>query len=666
VNEFKKIGKYEVVDKIGQGSFGTVYKGRDPDLKRDVAIKVCGVEDEGLRRRFYREAEISGNLQHKNIVTVFNFGLEGEVPYLVQEYLSGEDLDEVIKRRRPIPTAEKLRQLIQVSNGLAYAHSQGVIHRDIKPGNVRLLEDGEVKILDFGIAKLASAETQLTQKGVTLGTASYLPPEQVRGGELDQRADIFSLGVLAYELLTYERPFKGSTLSALVYQILYKIPMPMTSVWPDCPEELSDVVARCLEKKPAHRFDDCQEVAAAFEKVLEGIESGRWPALQEAPDAVPESEAEADQSGEGEVMSHSMISRLAEAQKAGGRAPGSGGGEPELLKTRVTPIVDLESTQPVKAIPSAEAREDSGEDGDATAPTGEAMDVAPTLEMPTAELDGEDEGLLKSRAQEIGDLIAQGDLNQAMKELEETLSRQRDSSLTDTGTGAGTGTGSAGGKAPPPPPPLPAGERGTASGVEIDPTALTQPLETGGPPGSPPPPQVRARKEAARPGKEAPAAAPPRTASRLPRPTGKNWLLFGGLGALVLLVLIVGSLLIFSGGGDREEAATPEVNAPPPPATPPPAVEKEIAGLAIDAVPRAEVTEVVDLQGYVQNLEAPATTPLYLELSPGFYTVTLRHPDHEDLLECQVEVILGEIASCEVEFGPVDSTLYFKESGWWQ
>ncbi|NJL29133.1 MAG: serine/threonine protein kinase, partial [Thermoanaerobaculia bacterium] len=134
---------------------------------------------------------------------------------------------------------------------MAAAHEQGVIHRDVKPGNIRLLENGQVKIMDFGIAKLASAETQLTQKGVTMGTASYLPPEQVRGGDLDHRADIFSLGVLAYELLTYERPFGGNTLSALVYQILYKVPTPMSGVWQECPEELSDVVARCLEKNPS-------------------------------------------------------------------------------------------------------------------------------------------------------------------------------------------------------------------------------------------------------------------------------------------------------------------------------------------------------------------------------------------------------------------------------
>ncbi|HVS04498.1 MAG TPA: serine/threonine-protein kinase, partial [Thermoanaerobaculia bacterium] len=192
----EKIGKYEVLEKIGMGGFGVVYKGRDPFIKRFVAIKTCGTEDDDIRLRFFREAEIAGNLQHRNVVTVYDFGFHDGVPYLVQEFLSGEDLDQGIKRRDALSEERKLEILLQVAAGLEYAHSQGVIHRDIKPGNVRVLDGGRVKIMDFGIAKLANVESQLTRTGMTLGTASYLAPEQIKGEAITPAADVFSFGVL--------------------------------------------------------------------------------------------------------------------------------------------------------------------------------------------------------------------------------------------------------------------------------------------------------------------------------------------------------------------------------------------------------------------------------------------------------------------------------------
>jgi len=166
-----KIGKYEVVRKIGQGGFGVVYEGRDPLIKRRVAIKTCSAEDEEIRRRFFREAEIAGNLQHRHVVTVFDLGVQEGVPYLVQEYLPGEDLAHKIKRKDVLDEYTKLSYLAQVAEGLEYAHRQGVVHRDIKPANIRILDDDSVKIMDFGIAKLASAETQLTHTGMEIGRA---------------------------------------------------------------------------------------------------------------------------------------------------------------------------------------------------------------------------------------------------------------------------------------------------------------------------------------------------------------------------------------------------------------------------------------------------------------------------------------------------------------
>ena len=271
----ERIGKYEILDRIGVGGFGVVYKGYDPFIKRFVAVKTCTSDDEEIRTRFHQEAEIAGNLQHRNVVTVYDFGVQDGVPYLVQEYLTGEDLDRKIKTRAPLSYPEKLLYLVQVARGLEYAHSKGVIHRDIKPANIRILEDGTAKIMDLGIAKLQQQQSGLTQTGMTLGTAAYLAPEQIRGEPVNQRTDIFSYGILAYELLTYERPYGGEVLSTVLYQILNHTPRPIGAHWPDCPAELAAIVERCLEKEPARRFLSCSELLRDLDALLRKQRSQR-------------------------------------------------------------------------------------------------------------------------------------------------------------------------------------------------------------------------------------------------------------------------------------------------------------------------------------------------------------------------------------------------------
>jgi serine/threonine-protein kinase len=270
----QSIGKYEVVEKIGEGGFGAVYKGFDPHIRRFVAIKSCTSEAQEVRNRFFHEAQISGNLQHRNIVTVYDFGLQEGVPYLVQEYLSGEDLDRKVKRRDVLPLAEKLLYLIQVARGLDYAHSKGVVHRDIKPANIRILEDGTAKIMDFGIAKLADQETGLTQTGMTLGTAAYLAPEQIRGEPIGSSTDIFSWGVTAWELLVYQRPFTGQHISTVLYQILHEAAPPLREHATDCPPEVAAIVERCLEKKPERRYASCAELLRDFDQALKSRKLG--------------------------------------------------------------------------------------------------------------------------------------------------------------------------------------------------------------------------------------------------------------------------------------------------------------------------------------------------------------------------------------------------------
>ena len=269
------IGKYEILEQIGAGGFGAVYKARDPIIKRLVAVKLCTAEDEQLRKRFFREAEISGNLHDPNIVTVFDSGVEAGAPYLIQEYLDGEDLDRVIRRGDDMPRHERLECLMQVAKGLRYAHRKGVLHRDVKPGNVRLLEGGRAKLMDFGIATLKSSHTRLTQIGTLVGTVGYLAPEQLRGAKADERVDVFSFGVLAYELLSYERPFKGEDWEEVCRNIIETEPEPLGSLISGYPVELIQLVERCLRKDPDERCASFDEVLPVLNPVLVALRPER-------------------------------------------------------------------------------------------------------------------------------------------------------------------------------------------------------------------------------------------------------------------------------------------------------------------------------------------------------------------------------------------------------
>jgi len=275
----EKIGKYEVTGKIGAGGFGAVYSGRDPYIKRTVAIKTCQLNDEEIKSRFFREAELAGNLHHRHITTIYDFGVENGIPYIVQEFLSGEDLDKKIKRAEPFPILRKVEILVAIADGLAYAHAAGIIHRDIKPANVRILEDGSVKIMDFGIAKSLQTESNLTQTGITLGTSAYLAPEQIRGEPVDRRTDIFSLGILAYELLTFRKPFRGEHLSTVLYKILNETPEAIETLAPDAPPTLVAAVIRAMEKQRENRYpsmDALKQDLLNIQREMAGS-SGQFP-----------------------------------------------------------------------------------------------------------------------------------------------------------------------------------------------------------------------------------------------------------------------------------------------------------------------------------------------------------------------------------------------------
>src|SRR5512140_16009 len=274
-----QVGKYLIEEKVGVGGFGTVYKGRDPFIKRAVAIKTCQSEEEEIKKRFFREAECAGNLHHRNVTTIYDFGVTDDgTPYIVQEFLTGDDLDKAIKKKVPLTLQRKLQILIDVCDGLGYAHAAGIIHRDIKPSNIRILEDGTVKIMDFGIAKSLVSQSTLTQTGITLGTASYLAPGQIRGEDLDARTDIFSLGVLAYEIVTGQKPFTGDHISTVLYKIMNEMPAAPSALDPALSHGLDAMILKALDKDRTKRFASCSEMRADCQALLQTVPDG--PAFQ--------------------------------------------------------------------------------------------------------------------------------------------------------------------------------------------------------------------------------------------------------------------------------------------------------------------------------------------------------------------------------------------------
>lgn len=267
-------GKYQVLEQVGEGGFGRVYRGFDPVLKREVAIKTCHLHSPDLKERFIREAEIAASLRHPGIVTVFDFGEENGVPYLVQEFLTGEDLEHMVERGEPAGLDHRVWILRQAGEALQYAHAQGVVHRDVKPANIRVEADGSVRLMDFGIAKLVQTDRKLTQMGFSLGTVGYLSPEQLLGREVDHRADVFSFGVLAYEVLTGRKPFEGDSVTAVLYAIAHADPAPLDAVVPGVPRRLSGVVERCLRKDVGERFQHMGRVVEELDGVLQELRGG--------------------------------------------------------------------------------------------------------------------------------------------------------------------------------------------------------------------------------------------------------------------------------------------------------------------------------------------------------------------------------------------------------
>ncbi len=269
----KKIGRYQIEGLLGQGSMGVVFKAYDPVLERYAAIKVMntGVDvDDELRARFFREARSAAKLNHPNIISIYDLGENRKRPFIAMEYVEGEDLRAIIKKRAFIPFSEKLRFVSQICEGLDYAHSHGVTHRDIKPGNVFITQYGGLKILDFGLARLASSE--MTRSGMLLGSPYYMSPEQVKGSpEIDGRSDLFSVGVLLYELVSYTRPFEGETPTSVCFQIVSEPHHPISLVLSGCAPQLELIIERALCKDPKKRYQTGAELTADILELQEQL-----------------------------------------------------------------------------------------------------------------------------------------------------------------------------------------------------------------------------------------------------------------------------------------------------------------------------------------------------------------------------------------------------------
>ncbi len=250
-----RIGGYLILDVIGCGSFSIVHEAYSPFGGRRVAVKLCDRQDREARARIRREAAIGRYLDHPNLTEVLDLGADGSTLYLVQEYLSGRDLADLIRDRQPGRLAEKIDILVQVAGGLAHAHSRGVLHRDVKPSNIRVLDDGQVKIMDFGSAKRPSIDSGLTQIGTILGTLAYMPPECLSGQAPQASSDVYAFGTVGYELLSWRRPFDARRLLSLLHQVQTTSPPPLTEIQPACPSELAEIIHSCLHKAPEERPD---------------------------------------------------------------------------------------------------------------------------------------------------------------------------------------------------------------------------------------------------------------------------------------------------------------------------------------------------------------------------------------------------------------------------
>src|SRR5579862_6625062 len=286
----KKFGRYEVLAELGRGAMGVVYKARDPQIDRLVAVKTVSLwgeqreDEQEFRLRFLNEAQAAGRLNHPGIVSVFDVGEgpDNRDPYIVLEYVSGESLARVLAREKKLALAQALKLAEEIADALDYAHAQGVVHRDVKPANIMITEDGHAKIADFGIAKLNLAH--FTLPGRVLGTPAYMAPEQLSGEGCDGRSDVFSLGVILYAMTVGHSPFQGDSATTVCFKVANREPVPASALDLNLPRELDAIIARAMAKDPQERYQRGSEFAEALRQLQSaGKRTGTTTSLLTTP-----------------------------------------------------------------------------------------------------------------------------------------------------------------------------------------------------------------------------------------------------------------------------------------------------------------------------------------------------------------------------------------------
>ena len=288
-HRYRRLGKYELHQLLGEGAMGIVWKSYDTVLRRYVALKLLSAsfrKTKDMQERFLREARAAGAIQHANIVTVYDLGEADGQLYIAMELVEGRDLSDMIALRDPLALERKLDITIEVLDGLHFAHQRGVIHRDVKPSNVRVMPDGRIKIMDFGIARLQKADA--TGSGAIVGTPTYMAPEQITNGAITPATDVFSVGCMLYELLCYQRPFEAESVHGVLYQVLTTEPRPLRTVAPSIPAALERVVAKAMNKVPHERYESAGQMLSTLQQIraaLSGADEeatqplGRWTPL---------------------------------------------------------------------------------------------------------------------------------------------------------------------------------------------------------------------------------------------------------------------------------------------------------------------------------------------------------------------------------------------------
>jgi len=363
-----KLGRYVIEAELGRGAMGVVYKALDSVLQRSVAVKTVNISLERdhadkYEQRFYQEARAAGGLNHPNIVTIHDVGKAGDVVYMAMEYIEGVELRTLIGEGRPLRVSQAVSIAAQVAEGLSYAHQRGVVHRDIKPANIMVVANGPVKITDFGIARMRGTG-DLTQTGMLLGSPKYMSPEQVIGKRADHRSDIFSLGVILFEMLCGSAPFNGENVTALMYQIVNFVPPAPSTLNRAVPQLLDYIIAKMIAKPLEERYQDAAEVVRDLHECERQIAAAAATATTQSgrtqPPNVPVEPTLVDGDEKSSVLAQS-ISRTREADRvtaddvptapAHGLAPAFDSAEATQRLASLTGVTDPQTaTQAVRSI----------------------------------------------------------------------------------------------------------------------------------------------------------------------------------------------------------------------------------------------------------------------------------------------------------------------------